>query len=276
MKLSIITINYNNLEGLKRTYESVVSQTCQDFEWIIIDGGSTDGSKEFIEEHHDKFAYWCSEPDKGIYNAMNKGIAKAKGEYLNFMNSGDSFYDEYTISNVLSQSLTADLVYGDWIRVYPDREVLKLAPKSHFSITIFFENVCHQAMFIKSDVLKKEGYDERLKILADWKRWQKMSLDGQSFQYLPFIICRFEAGTGLSQKGSIQMIKDSDLMYEDVPADVGKYLRKKKKMSEKLWEYENNTLISETIRLSSQGRSYKTKLIHLNLLIIKILEKFLG
>ena len=91
MKLSIITVNLNNLEGLKKTYESVVSQTFTDYEWLVIDGGSTDGSREFIEQHQDKFAYWCSEPDKGIYNAMNKGIVRAKGEYLNFMNSGDYF-----------------------------------------------------------------------------------------------------------------------------------------------------------------------------------------
>ena len=113
MKLSIITINYNNLEGLKRTYESVVSQTCQDFEWIIIDGGSTDGSKEFIEEHRDKFAYWCSEPDKGIYNAMNKGISKAKGEYLNFMNSGDEYADERVIEEFIDTKWEEDVILGD-------------------------------------------------------------------------------------------------------------------------------------------------------------------
>ena len=89
MLVSIITVNFNNLEGLKRTYESVVSQTFTDYEWIVIDGGSTDGSREFIEQHQDRFAYWCSEKDNGIYHAMNKGIRQAKGEYLNFMNTGD-------------------------------------------------------------------------------------------------------------------------------------------------------------------------------------------
>ena len=78
MKLSIITINYNNKAGLQKTIDSVVAQTWRDFEWIIIDGGSTDGSKELIEQYQQHFAYWCSEPDKGVYNAMNKGIDKAK------------------------------------------------------------------------------------------------------------------------------------------------------------------------------------------------------
>ena len=112
VKLSIITVNLNNLEGLKRTYESVVCQTFTDYEWIVIDGGSTDGSREFIEQHQDKFAYWCSEPDKGIYNAMNKGIVRAKGEYLNFMNSGDCFACEETLAGVFGRERTADILYG--------------------------------------------------------------------------------------------------------------------------------------------------------------------
>ncbi len=87
LKLSIITINLNNLAGLQKTMQSVFEQTFTDYEYIVIDGGSTDGSKEYIEQHSDKLAYWVSEKDKGIYNAMNKGIIKAGGDYLLFLNS---------------------------------------------------------------------------------------------------------------------------------------------------------------------------------------------
>ena len=80
MKLSIITVNYNNKTGLQNTIDTVVAQTWRDFEWIVIDGGSTDGSKELIEQNKQHFAYWCSEQDKGVYDAMNKGILRAKGE----------------------------------------------------------------------------------------------------------------------------------------------------------------------------------------------------
>ena len=276
MKLSIITINYNNLEGLKRTYESVVSQTCQDFEWIIIDGGSTDGSKEFIEEHQDKFAYWCSEPDKGVYNAMNKGIAKATGEYLNFMNSGDCFYDEHTLEKVFSQELMADLVYGDWIRVYPDHEEYKAAPPKAFYATVFFDNVCHQAMFVKANVLRNKGYDDDMHILADWKRWIEMSLDGQTFQYIPLAICRFEATTGLSEKVSEQHSQERSMIYDLMPVEISKQIKKYDALVLQSWEYNNNPVISETIRIATKGSSYKTKLIHINLSIIKILEKIFG
>ena len=276
MKLSIITINYNNLEGLKRTYESVVSQTCQDFEWIIIDGGSTDGSKEFIEEHQAQFTYWCSEPDKGVYNAMNKGIAKATGEYLNFMNSGDCFYDEHTLKNVFSQELVADLVYGDWIRVYPDHEEYKAAPPKAFYATVFFDNVCHQAMFIKCNVLRQRGYDDNMYILADWKRWIEMSLDGQTFQYIPLTICRFEATMGLSETVSEQHSRERERLYDLMPVEISRQIKKYNKLYLQNWEYNNNPIIYDTIRIASKGSSYKTKLIHINLSIIKILEKIFG
>ena len=81
-KLTIITINFNHKEGLKRTIDSIVNQTFIGYEWIVVDGGSTDGSKELIEQYKDHFAWWCSEPDKGVYNAMNKGISHATGEAL--------------------------------------------------------------------------------------------------------------------------------------------------------------------------------------------------
>lgn len=273
MKLSIITINFNNLAGLKRTYENVVCQTWTDYEWIVIDGGSTDGSREFIEEHQDKFAYWCSEPDKGVYNAMNKGIAKAKGEYLNFMNSGDYFYDKHTLENVFSQELVADLVYGDWVRAYPDHEDYKAAPHNGFYVTVFFENVCHQAMFIKSDVLKHKGYDDNMRILADWKRWIEMSLEGQTFQYIPLTICRFEASTGLSETASDQLSKEVSIVYDSMPLEISMKMKMRTELLQKNWEYNKNPLISETIRIATKGPSYKTKIIHLSLSLIKILEK---
>src|SRR5690606_20733259 len=95
--LTIITINLNNLEGLKTTIESVLSQTWQEFEYIVIDGGSTDGGKEYIESQKTHLNYWVSEPDKGIYNAMNKGILKSSGKYLLFLNSGDHLYDNQSL-----------------------------------------------------------------------------------------------------------------------------------------------------------------------------------
>ena len=91
MKYSIITINYNHIEGLKRTIDSVISQTSSNYEYIIIDGGSTDGSVNIIKEYKEHLVYWISEKDNGVYHAMNKGVAQAQGDYCIFMNSGDCF-----------------------------------------------------------------------------------------------------------------------------------------------------------------------------------------
>lgn len=170
MKLSIVTINYNNLEGLKRTMDSVVNQTWQEFEYIIIDGGSTDGSAAFIESQSSNIDYWISEPDKGIYNAMNKGIAKATGEYLLFLNSGDHLFDNIILEQNYKFVVDKDLVYFNlnfvdktksWIGKYPEQLLF-----SHF----INDTLPHPATFIKSSLFNKVGlYDEGLKIVSDWK-----------------------------------------------------------------------------------------------------------
>ena len=108
MKFSIITVSYNHRDGLLQTIRSVISQTCKDYEFIVIDAGSDDGSVDVIKEYCDHITYWVSERDKGIYNGMNKGIAHANGSYVNFMNSGDVFYDDDTLEKV--ETVLDDLV----------------------------------------------------------------------------------------------------------------------------------------------------------------------
>ena len=110
MKYSIITINYNNKDGLEKTILSVLGQTCHDYEYIIIDGGSTDGSVDVIKKYANRIDYWVSEPDSGRYPAMNKGINQAKGDYLNFMNSGDTFYSSTVLVDIAKMNYTEDII----------------------------------------------------------------------------------------------------------------------------------------------------------------------
>ena len=117
MKLSIITINYNNAIGLKKTIESLIEQSYQEYEYIVIDGGSDDGSKEVIWESLRYVSSWCSEKDTGVYNAMNKGIMRATGEYLLFLNSGDYLYDSTVLEDVTSTLSGEDIIYGDLLYV---------------------------------------------------------------------------------------------------------------------------------------------------------------
>lgn len=169
-KISIITINYNNLEGLKRTVESVIYQTWQEFEYIIIDGGSTDGSAAYIENQSSHFDYWVSEPDKGIYNAMNKGILKSTGEYLLFLNSGDRFYDLEVLEKNQQEVCNADLVCFDL--EFHKNETIRLDqyPKE-VRFSHFMEgSIGHPSTFIKKELFEKFGkYNENLKIVSDWE-----------------------------------------------------------------------------------------------------------
>ena len=167
MKLSIITINRNNAEGLRKTIESVVSQTYTDFEYIIIDGASTDDSVDIIKEYADRITYWVSEPDTGIYNAMNKGILKANGEYLLFLNSGDLLCEKRTIENVYDKLNTYQILFG---YVVDDKGKVKDVPQEFSLRYLYYNNISHQAEFIKRDLFDRLGlYDESFKILADYK-----------------------------------------------------------------------------------------------------------
>ena len=167
--LSIITVNYNNRIGLQKTFESVLDQTYNNFEFIVIDGGSSDGSKEVIESNQKKIAYWVSEKDRGIYHAMNKGIEKAKGRYLLFLNSGDYLCDASVLSTAFAKELTQDIVYGDIIW---DTDGVKTENK--FPSTVTFEyftqlSLPHQASFIRKSLFESIGlYDENHRIISDW------------------------------------------------------------------------------------------------------------
>ena len=193
MTLSIITINYNNRDGLQKTIDSVLAQTWTDFEWLVIDGGSTDGSKELIEQYQKHFAYWCSEPDKGVYHAINKGIAKATGQYVNFMNSGDTYYDAETLKNVFLIKRNAGVLYGDWVIKKIDKEEPDSVSEQELMETLWSRNLCHQAMFFRSDLLKSKNYDESMKLLADWKRNTELLLEGEHFLHIKLFVCKFDA-----------------------------------------------------------------------------------
>ncbi len=193
MTYSIITINYNNCDGLRRTIESIINQSFHDFEYIVIDGGSTDGSVEVIKMYADKITYWVSEPDNGIYNAMNKGIRHAHGDYLNFMNSGDSFYDYHVLENTLTY-LTADIVYGRLF--YYNLKERSVYLKNSPNMLHFYENTLnHQSTFISRKLFDDSLYDEKYKIVSDWKFFmEKLIIENCSFTTMPVKVGLFEGG----------------------------------------------------------------------------------
>lgn len=231
MKLSIITINYNNCEGLKKTVASVMSQTWRDFEWIIIDGGSTDGSKEVIEEvaanPESNITFWCSEPDKGIYNAMNKGITHAKGDFLNFMNSGDCYYESITLENVTPRLTdNYDVFIGDiiWdkskivVRQNPDKvSILEIAINRAF---------LHQASFIRKSIQEKHLYDEEFRIVSDWKFYiESLIIENAKCLFLNTIICKMEDMGISSTNKDLQLIERKKVLENCFSSSVLQELR---------------------------------------------------
>ena len=214
-KITIITINYNNREGLERTIRSVISQDYPALEYIVIDGGSTDGSKEVIEKYADKIDFWVSEPDKGIYNAMNKGVSHATGEYVNFMNSGDCMYSPTTISDIFSIQRTDDIILG---RTYSaDNNIELFTPPADITLYFMFSaTLSHQGAFIKLDIQKKHLYDESLKIVADWKFFtQCLILDNCSVDITDVAVCSFDV-EGVSSTNKEKTYKEKMLALKDL------------------------------------------------------------
>ncbi|MBD2700688.1 glycosyltransferase [Spirosoma sp. BT702] len=171
-KLSIITINYNNAEGLKKTIDSVVNQSSPDFEYIVIDGGSTDGSDEIIRTYQDKLAYWISEPDRGIYHAMNKGIRQANGEFCQFLNSGDYLVSPDVTEQMLRGLPNCSIAYGNEVRQINGKRLVErgYSGRQITLMDMYRSTISHSSAYIKRSLFEQYGlYDESLKIVSDWK-----------------------------------------------------------------------------------------------------------
>lgn len=212
--LSIITINYNNKEGLKRTIESVINQTNTNYEFIIIDGGSTDGSIEIIHQYKTKITYWISEKDEGIYNAMNKGIVIAQGDYCNFLNSGDTFFSNNVVENFFHLRCTEDICIGNAYFHNGKKHIGTWhSPQIYNMSTIYQITPNHQAAFIKLSLMKKYQYDESLKIVADMDFFIKVLIkDNCSYRKLPFIVVRYD-GSGVSSSKLKDLNREKKEVY---------------------------------------------------------------
>lgn len=213
MKYSIITINYNNQLGLKQTINSVVKQTCDDYEYIIIDGGSTDGSVNIIRDYEDVIDYWVSEKDHGIYHAMNKGVAKAHGEYCLFLNSGDEFYNNTVMQEIYSLKMDEDIIVGKVV-MDNNHHIISPPPVSG-ELTLYHlysGAIPHQGSFIKTDLLRKYPYDESLKISSDWRFFvQTLILDNCSIRYLDIYVSKYNMD-GISSTNPELMRHEKDII----------------------------------------------------------------
>lgn len=208
MILSIITINRNNAAGLEKTLQSVAAQTFKEFEYIVVDGASTDGSVEVIKRYESKFAHlkWVSEPDKGIYNAMNKGIRMASGDYIQILNSADCLAAPEATERMLAElgrQGNPVILYGNMIKCFPDgrRMVDKcFAGQEITMLGMFTGTLNHDPAYIRRDLFEKYGYyDESLKIVSDWKWYMQVIILGdEKPQYVDLDVTLFDM-TGVSE-----------------------------------------------------------------------------
>ncbi len=226
MLLSIVTINFNNENGLKKTLDSISNQTYKDFDFVLVDGGSSDNSIEIIDYYKSIYSYCIIEKDNGIYDAMNKGIAQAKGEYLLFLNSGDTLESTNSLANILPLIDTQKDIIACYCEMENDKSVLEVPTQIRFS-SFWYKSICHQAVFIKRELFKKNGYyNSDLKIAADWEFFVKaFFLYNASYQAIPKILSTIESGgLSCSQFGYEQAQIERKQVYDNLfPGFINDY-----------------------------------------------------
>lgn len=260
IKLSIITVTYNNREGLESTVNSIARQSYQDFEWIVIDGGSSDGSIDVIKtsvaklEEANVSCSWVSERDTGIYNAMNKGIRKAQGEYIMFLNSGDCLIDEDVLSRVFSYDFEEDVVHGNVIFNFPDHQEIRNTTEEITLRTFVERTINHSGCaLIRRDAFNRWGlYDENLQIVSDWKWFlQVLGIGTASSRYIDVTMSLFDS-TGISStQHELLMSEREKVLKEEIPQRILSDYKKFSSFEDELYAQELKIRNSLSYRIGS-------------------------
>ena len=231
MRLTVITINRNNASGLEKTMKSVLSQSYSDFEYVVVDGASTDNSVDIIQRFAVQFGNrlkWISEPDKGIYNAMNKGIRMASGDYLEFLNSGDCLVAEDVVSKmftVLEKKGSPSILYGNMLKNLSDGSILKdkcFAGQNITFLGFYTGTLNHSPAYIRRSLFDKYGlYDENLKIVSDWKWYlQAIVLGGEKPVYTDLDVTLFDMN-GISETNkALDKQERAAVLSEIIPSTI--------------------------------------------------------
>lgn len=204
IKISVITVCYNTVTEIENTILSVLGQTYPDIEYIIIDGGSKDGTVDIIKKYSNRLAYWSSRPDRGVYDGMNKGIQKATGKWINFMNSGDSFADKFVVEHVFENNISTDIgfIYGTaYVKT-------KIATKLSTQVSPFWlskkyihgKGFCHQSSFVRRDLALVYPFNLKFKINGDYQMMYDIYSDGYKPLFVNYPIAIYEVENGISKK----------------------------------------------------------------------------
>ena len=252
IQLSIITVNLNNKSGLEKTIQSVSQQNYKDYEHIIIDAGSTDGSLKIIEDKKNLFSYWVSEPDRGIYHGMNKGINKASGKYILFLNSGDYLLSKDALS-IDFKTITQDIVYGHL--THNNNNVLNTsAYKDNIDLGFFFVSTLpHGSTFIKRELFLNYGlYKTDYIIVSDWIFFlERIVIDSCSTLNLNKAVSVFTVGGISTRPENKDLVKQERVRYLNtiMPSFVQAYIQSTiiRERNSKQLEFKNKALQSSLI-----------------------------
>ncbi len=197
MRITIITVVYNRADTVEQTILSVLGQTYKDIEYIIIDGGSDDGTISIIKKYEAKISYWISEKDKGIYHAMNKGILRANGDYIQFLNADDFFVDKDIIKKVvnkLKKFLPDILSFPVWI--VDEKLCMQRILNNKMGINEIKRgrNLPHQGIFVKTDILREYKLNEKYKISSDFELVLRCAINGKKIFFMDELIVYFGGG----------------------------------------------------------------------------------
>jgi glycosyltransferase involved in cell wall biosynthesis len=217
--VTIITVVYNGIEFIEETIKNVINQSFENFEYIVVDGGSTDGTLEIIQKYESYISKWISEPDNGIYDAMNKGIKLATGSWLNFMNAGDSFYSNQVLQNVFENDFPEDVsvIYGD---TDIGHKILKYKQNLDLNSMAQGMMLCHQSTFYRSSETIR--YNLKYKICGDQDFTMQYFASGKKACYLDLTVSKYDLEGISSQslnkilKEKLQINKSYGLMYTPV------------------------------------------------------------
>ena len=220
MKISVITVNRNNREGLQKTILSVASQTEKPYEFIIIDGASTDGSAALLDEYASHISFSVSEPDGGIYQAMNKGVQHASGDYCIFMNSGDIFDSQDVMQKLSASGVEADIICGNAV-ILTDPPGRKEAPGQITLQTLYFGSLCHQAVLIRTALLREHPYDASLRIVADRKFFLQALVEGNaSYQSVDVDVVRYDVSGFSARNRDFSEQEWQQVLAESIPKRI--------------------------------------------------------
>lgn len=211
--VTIVTVCYNSVSSIEETIISVINQTYSNLEYIIIDGGSTDGTTDIIKKYSEYISIWVSEHDNGIYDAMNKAILLAKGKWINFMNSGDTFHHNDVIKEIFQKSNynKVGVIYGITNLVYSD--FTQLQYPNELTRTNYMPFI-HQSSFVDADLMRKYKFDLNLKICADRNLFYKLYSNKILFAYRDIIISNYEVQYGISSVNYPLLLKEIGIIEE--------------------------------------------------------------